>query len=914
MKREKRVIACLLAIIMMITAVPDMHLMADEGTTETGSEWLSFESKNTENGVEVTINKNQKLKESNAKIYYRYYLESKVNNEGIQDQQTAIKKANEYSTPFEISGTVGESQNYIVEAVAEIKVSSSNITADEEATIFDNWKIANGKVWDENNEEVSNWSVDDNDTEGTIVVTTTVFSERVTVGLIGSIKDVTIKDMKSVSVNGSFTKTVKIEGDGIKESTVNVTWKKKTDENKYEEIDDTIGAEYNTEYQASIKLQAKEYYQFVSEDQITVNGLEGITGTVAKSVSNNNTTLTITWTYTTGDRIFIKKVNISEIEQPVAGKGFPTKITINADGIDEQQSILEWTKLNGEKVLENEIAQPKVQYIATIIVKSDTNHKFDKETTEVSVKSIGEKNIDVTPEYLDQDETLKITWKYTTKPLILGVITPDEIVCENGNDEQTIKDYKLPKTVTSKVWSTGEKPKKLEDADSEGTITVSEWKLADGYTYDEESTQKQILTYVGKLEFPMEKYDVVDNIEETVSITVIVKAKPVLTNITTFEIFQVANGTSLDAIIAQLPNNTTANVNDNGTNNNVNLKIIWDKNGITNYDPTSKQQQTITVKGTLTTGDGVSVTDKYVIADGVNLSVTIRIIVSAVNDTTAPVITGIENGKTYCQSKTFTVFDENLKSVTINGIDQGKNGSYTLAAGASYTIIASDVLDHTTTVTIVINQGHTWDSGKITQNATDKKEGIYTYSCTYCDSKKQSIIPRKSITVKWGKKLKLSDLISDTTGFEKVTVSNASKYKKYFAVDSKKGTVKTTVTAKTKIKKSIPVKLVLNGNTYTVNVKIKIPAPKVTISKKDLGNSYRYTFKYNIKGATKIKVRCKEINANTLFDKYLSKSKSNKDSYVICAKNKMKKYKNKLTFTITAYYGKNISETYEIRK
>ena len=147
-----------------------------------------------------------------------------------------------------------------------------------------------------------------------------------------------------------------------------------------------------------------------------------------------------------------------------------------------------------------------------------------------------------------------------------------------------------------------------------------------------------------------------------------------------------------------------------------------------------------------------------------------------------------------------------------------------------------------------------------------------------------------------------------------MTLSNASKYKSYFTVDSKKGTVKTTVTSKTKIKKTVPVKLVLDGRSYTINVRINIPAPKVTIRKKDLGNSYRYTFKYNIKGATKVKVRCKEINANALFDKYLSKSKSNKDSYVTCAKSKLSKYKNKLTFTVTAYYGKNVSQTFKIRK
>ena len=78
--------------------------------------------------------------------------------------------------------------------------------------------------------------------------------------------------------------------------------------------------------------------------------------------------------------------------------------------------------------------------------------------------------------------------------------------------------------------------------------------------------------------------------------------------------------------------------------------------------------------------------------------------------------------------------------------------------------------------------------------------------------------------------------------------------------------------------------------TYTVKVKIKIPAPKTKefkISKKNGKDSFgkfcRYTFKYNIKGASKIQVRVvnakktgKEKSINKTFDKYVKKPKSNK--------------------------------------
>lgn len=780
MKREKRVIACLLAIIMMITAVPDMHLWADEGTTETGSEWLSFESKNTKNGVEVTINKGTELKRDEITIKYQVLVNGEV--EGND------KEYQEYEKEIALKRTAGENKKYQIQAYAVFR-RTFETTPDTNAPLklsdslyikYDPDSVADQnpwKVYDEKDTEVSEWKVKGVE-KNSIEITTPVIASDI-ISLNGIIDSVELTDITQPVAGEKLDTTVKVpENAGYTAS--KITWS--SDDEATGEV-----AEYETTYTAKVVLEANADYQFgeSASDNILINKKK--INNLLISLSDDKKTLTISWNSKTEDKTIIKDSIIVQIKKPIVGEKLSTDVSVTAEGI--KSSKLEWKNGNG-------IVQPSTKYKATITLELKNEYKFDKEKSKISIKLSDESDIteEVKNNISYENGNIIIKWEYTTESMITSITPPSDIT--------------------------------------------------------------------------------------------------------------VANGTPLEVIKQKLPTTVTANAD----GNNKELHVTWNTVN-TSYDQNVKTAQSFEITGTVDVDK-----DKYVIVDGVNLSVTIRIIVSAVNDTTAPVITGIENGKIYCQSKTFTVFDENLKSVTINGIDQGKNGSYTLAAGASYTIIATDVLDHTTTVTIVINQGHAWDSGKITQNATDKKEGIYTYSCTHCDSKKQSIIPRKSITVEWGKKLKLSDLISDTTGFEKVTVSNASKYKKYFAVDSKKGIVKTTVTAKTKIKKSIPVKLVLIGKTYTVDVKIKIPAPKVTISKKDLGNSYRYTFKYNIKGATKIKVRCKEINANTLFDKYLSKSKSNKDSYVICAKNKMKKYKNKLTFTITAYYGKNISKTYKIRK
>ena len=156
----------------------------------------------------------------------------------------------------------------------------------------------------------------------------------------------------------------------------------------------------------------------------------------------------------------------------------------------------------------------------------------------------------------------------------------------------------------------------------------------------------------------------------------------------------------------------------------------------------------------------------------------------------------------------------------------------------------------------------------------------------------------------------------------KMTLPSASKYKKYLTINSKTGTIKTKKYYKQKIKSSIPVKVTtLAGKTYTVNVKIVIPAPKVTIKKELIRyhgqEVYKYTFKYNIKNADKIQVRLKKggnSSINKELDTYVSKSKSNKESYIMFKKSTMKKLKNKITFKIVAYYGKNKSAKKEITK
>ena len=222
------------------------------------------------------------------------------------------------------------------------------------------------------------------------------------------------------------------------------------------------------------------------------------------------------------------------------------------------------------------------------------------------------------------------------------------------------------------------------------------------------------------------------------------------------------------------------------------------------------------------------------------------------------------------------------------------------------------------------------------KKATSKKAGSKEYyDCTACgkyfsdegktEIKKNSwIIPyvKKTVTVELGKKLKLSQIMNGISAFEKMTLSNASKYKKYFTVNGKNGTITTKKYYKKKIKNTIPVKISAAGKVYTVKVKIVIPAPKVTISRAKLiiggKDAYQYKLKYDIKNATKIKVRvlpgCVSDSTRKAMNNYFDSKTAQSKGVVWFRVMKTTLNKSKIKFQVVAYYGDNQSEAVVIEK
>ena len=96
-------------------------------------------------------------------------------------------------------------------------------------------------------------------------------------------------------------------------------------------------------------------------------------------------------------------------------------------------------------------------------------------------------------------------------------------------------------------------------------------------------------------------------------------------------------------------------------------------------------------------------------------------------DGTSPVITGIENGKTYCEAQTLTVDEKYVDTVTVNGteVTLDKNGSFVLSsADGQQRIIVTDKAGNTAEMTVTVNDGHTF--GEWTSNG----DGTHTRKCT----------------------------------------------------------------------------------------------------------------------------------------------------------------------------------------
>ena len=89
-------------------------------------------------------------------------------------------------------------------------------------------------------------------------------------------------------------------------------------------------------------------------------------------------------------------------------------------------------------------------------------------------------------------------------------------------------------------------------------------------------------------------------------------------------------------------------------------------------------------------------------------------------DNVQPVISGIENGKTYCEAQTVTVDEKYVDTVTVNGteVELDESGSFTLApADGEQKITVTDKAGNTAEMTVTVNDGHTGGTATCTEKA-----------------------------------------------------------------------------------------------------------------------------------------------------------------------------------------------------
>lgn len=96
-------------------------------------------------------------------------------------------------------------------------------------------------------------------------------------------------------------------------------------------------------------------------------------------------------------------------------------------------------------------------------------------------------------------------------------------------------------------------------------------------------------------------------------------------------------------------------------------------------------------------------------------------------DNVQPVISGVENGKTYCGARTVTITEKYIDTVTVNGttVELDESDSFRLApANGGQKIIVADKAGNTTEMTVTVNDGHTY--GEWVSNG----DGTHTRKCT----------------------------------------------------------------------------------------------------------------------------------------------------------------------------------------
>ena len=271
-----------------------------------------------------------------------------------------------------------------------------------------------------------------------------------------------------------------------------------------------------------------------------------------------------------------------------------------------------------------------------------------------------------------------------------------------------------------------------------------------------------------------------------------------------------------------------------------------DENSLAGFKkPTAK------VKGTVDTND-TKVQDFEVTYSGGNATANYRFVENTIaqltindTDTTAPKITGVTDGKTYCGKVTVTVTDQNLAAVTLDGKKVTLNADkFTVSPKSGMQKIeAADRSGNRTTISITVNDGHTAGKWIVDKKATVKKAGSRHKECTVCGTVvKTESIPKLTPEEPEQKQYKVTKGADAAYTIDKdgsLTLRADGKYKNFEGievdgkmVDSRNYTAWGTST-NVKFKKDFVNNLSVGEHTVTFKFADGYATTSLTVAKKD---------------------------------------------------------------------------------
>ena len=455
--------------------------------------------------------------------------------------------------------------------------------------------------------------------------------------------------------------------EGVSSTAPSITW---TPE------DTTAG--YNTSYTASVTLTAADGYEFTDSTAVTVND-----SPAASVTKNSNGTLTVTYTFPATAKDKLKSITAPQAITVANGTTYnemnlPTTVTIVTEGETAASASVSWDKTD----------PASGSYDPDVL----TEQKVTLNGTVTCPENIDSNRVDLTTTI-----TITISAADTVKAPQAnpagGTYTSNQSVVLSSATEGAEIYY----------TTDGSTPSRTNGTKYTGAIPVTGTEAQSVKT-----TIKAIAVKNRMQDSSVETFTYTIEIPDTTAPTGEIKIaenswKTILNNITFGLFFKNTQTVTITA----------------GDNSGEDVTIEY----LLSSEELGTDDLNDAVFTTYDTAFSINPDNKYVIyAKLTDASGNAAYINSngIVLDATAPVISGIENGKTYCSAQTFTVTEEYMDSVTVNGAPVSvTDNHFTLnPAEGTQTIVVTDEAGNISDEMIVtVNNGHSGGTATCTSKA-----------------------------------------------------------------------------------------------------------------------------------------------------------------------------------------------------